>query len=169
MTDLYFNRRSAYYDINVEAIEIKYNASFMGCWGMIGVFSPGMEDPLDIFYLESPVRVGRTVVKKYLGVYLYKGRSYTVNADNVFDKPIFGIEAADGEVICSRYIDHLIYSEDQSVCVAGGRTLLHTNNPERLVRVFVNGDKYFFHREGMLSIIEVPKERSKRQLNDSNS
>jgi hypothetical protein len=167
MTDLYLNHRSPFYEIDIESVEYRRNATYMGTWP-VRIYNEGNNDPADIFYLHSPQRVGKKVAAKYIAIVRENGKTYAMVADDIFQRyPIFGVEAENGEVCCSRFLEDTYVSEDASVIISGGPTNIITDRPDRIVRVLVQDDKYHFERLG--EPLVVVRTRKRLPLNGSNS
>jgi hypothetical protein len=58
---------------------------------------------------------------------------YIADANHVFDEPIIGIKADNGQIIYSRHRHDYRVSNDKSVFIDGGRDYTKTNRPDRLL------------------------------------
>lgn len=150
MTKRYVNRnRLPHYDLRVSIIEGKYNCKYMGAWQ-----HAAFEAPLDVFYIKKPTVINDRLAEKYVGVYVYNGLRW-VDIDDIFDRPIVGAEADNGEICISGFDGDYYISEDKSTWVDGGQQYFQSNKPDRLVSVYIHDDKFEFEP---LGLIEVDKQ-----------
>lgn len=159
--------RPAFHQIDIEDIQFRRNATYMGCWPL-SIYRADDDEPADIFYIHSAQRVGGKIALKYIAIIKDKNKTYAMVADDIFQRyPIFGVESDSGEVCCSRFPEDVYVSGDSTVFVYGGPTNVITDRPDRIVRVVVQDDKYHFERLG--ASLLVGSQRSRPKLDDSHS
>lgn len=146
----YLNTREPFHRIRVDEIEQKHDVKYMGPWQHVD-----FDVPLDVFYLKRPRRIADRLAEKYVGVIVEDGVMFCFAVDDIFDRPIVGIEAADGEICVSRFTDDHYVSVDETVWVDGGADVLQTNKPDRLVSVYVRNDDFEFEPLGLLEFEET--------------
>lgn len=145
MTEYYLAPREPYYRIRVRELEQKHNAKYMGPW-----HHADFDEPLDVFYVSKPKKVGERLAEKYVGVAVEDGVIYCFAVDEIFNRPIVGVEADNGEVCVSRFEEDHVISSDETVWVDGGPDTIQTNKPDRQVQVHVVNDRFEFEPLGLL-------------------
>jgi hypothetical protein len=103
--------------INVEAVEKKYNATYMGDF-CVKTKHGWSEQPIAIFWQVKPPVEGYS---HYFGLFTRDDKIMITDGSTAFSEPMSGIVANSGEVIYSRYRHDFHYSADGSVAVDGGR------------------------------------------------
>lgn len=134
---------TGYYNFNIEKIEKKYNAKYLGDFEY-----PGSTIVLATFYAYDPDKSkGHS---HYFGLYVdlsdvmlnfSKPKMYITNAAKIAEQELTGVVANDGEVVVSCYRHHYNTSTDQSVAIDGGRDYTKTIGTKKLVKVKFNKDK----------------------------
>lgn len=103
--------------INVEAVEKKYNATYVGDF-CVKTKHGWSEQPIAIFWQVKPPVEGYS---HYFGLLARDDKIMITDGSTAFSEPISGIVADNGEVIYSRYRHDYHSSFDGSVTVDGGR------------------------------------------------
>ena len=104
---------------NIEKVEAKYNAKFVGQFCIKTVSGSWAESPADIYYVENPDRsLGHS---NYFGLIVRSGSAYITKGDSAVEPLITAAVAKDGEIIYSKYRHDYNVSKDKSVWIDGGR------------------------------------------------
>lgn len=104
---------------NIENVEKKYNAKFVGqfCLRTKGGGWQG-DDCADVYYQEKPPVEGYS---NYLGLIIQNGTTMITSGASGVEGIISAVEADDGTIIYSRYRHDYRTSDDGSVFIDGGR------------------------------------------------
>ncbi len=136
-----------YWPFNIEEVEKKYNAVYMGDFSLQTKSGHWSDSPAAIFYVENPdISKGHS---HYFGLFIRYNDPIDpddtsvliTRGDSAFSEPLQGIKADNGEVIVSCYRHHYIESEDKSVMIDGGPGGYnrYRGDKDRLVRVIIDG------------------------------
>jgi hypothetical protein len=104
---------------NIEAVEKKYNAKFVGQFCLRtreGAWQG--DDCADVYYQEKPPVEGYS---NYFGLIIQGGTTYITSGASGVEGIISCVQADDGEIIYSRYRHDYRVSTDKSVFIDGGR------------------------------------------------
>ena len=124
---------------NIDAVEKKYNAKYVGelCLKSRGDW---VNAPASIFYQETPPVEGYS---KYFALVIQNGTALITSGESAISEPIWVIEANDGELIYSRYRHDYRESKDKSVFIDGGRDYVRASS-NKLISLEINDGKFEF-------------------------
>lgn len=122
-----------YWPLNIEKVEEKYNAKYIGDFALKLKNGGWSEEPAAVFYVEEPdISKGHS---HYFGLVFqhnpYQPNDYDMfitKGDSAFENGLTGVVADNGEVIVSCFTHDFKYSEDGSVFTDGGMQYLRTNS-----------------------------------------
>lgn len=109
--------------LNIDRIEKKYNAQYVGDFCLRTVSGTWAESPAAVFWQETPPVEGYS---NYFGIIVRSGVPYITSGASAFEKPIQAMVAKNGEVIYSRWRHDYRSSRDGTVTVDGGRDYMRT-------------------------------------------
>ena len=109
---------------NIEGVEKKYNAKYVGQHTLKGINGEWIDDSIgDFFYQENPP-LGYS---KYMVLFVRDGLSFISTGCYIDGLEIQAIKSDDGEIIYSRNNHDYRVSKDKSVWIDGGRS--YTRGP----------------------------------------
>jgi hypothetical protein len=122
---------------NIDAVEKKYNAKYVGelCLKSHGNW---VNAPASIFYQETPPVEGYS---KYFALIIQNGTALITSGESAVSEPIWAIEANDGELIYSCYRHDYKESNDKSVFIDGGRDYVRASH-SNLIPLEVKDGKF---------------------------
>jgi len=127
---------------NIEAVEEKYSATYMGMWCLRTISEQWAEVPSYIFYTPNPdTSLGHT---NYFGLFTRAGTTYITKGDSAFTD-LIGVVSDEGEVVISRYRHDYHISNDASVFIDGGRD--YTRAAKQSVDVEVRDGEFYIGGE----------------------
>jgi hypothetical protein len=127
--------------VNIDAVEKKYNAKYVGqlCLRTKDGGWQG-DDCGEVFYQETPPVEGYS---NYFALIRQAGVVYIASGASAVEGVLDGVIANDGEIIYSRYRHDGRYSQDRSAFIDGGRDYLRCNVPCVNIRMkIINGEFY---------------------------
>ena len=126
-------------EIDLDIIEERYGAKYMGYWCTKNLRGGWNERPVDVFYQPNPNKeLGHS---HYFGMFRQNTQVLITNAESCFSEPITGAVCDDGEVIVSRYRHN--YIDKKGAMIDGGRDYTRASTG-KLVRVNVVGSEFTF-------------------------
>jgi len=134
---IWINRGAQYYFININEIEKKYSAKYVGDFCIKTKYDTWSEQPVSVFWVEQP---SDPSYSNYFGIYTVNGVIFITNALSATEGYWDGIVADDGEIIYSRYRHDFRQSNDKTVIVDGGRDYFKcmgkVKNPKVRISIF---------------------------------
>ena len=127
--------------INVEVIEEKYNAVYIGDFCLKTTDGGWSEFPIAIFYQPNPdIEAGHT---NYFGIFVNEHHQIIItNGESAFSEPINGLITDNGTVIYSRYRHDYVTSKNGELFIDGGRDYCRFGGSHsRLVKLLIDKDK----------------------------
>lgn len=121
MTQQTLTFRTSEIGIDVDKVEAKYNAKFVGDFCLKGRNGDYVTNTAAVFWQETPPVEGYS---HYFALVFQGGTLFIANGASAFDSPIIGVVARDGEIVYSRHRHDFRTSKDGSVTVDGGRDYL---------------------------------------------
>lgn len=110
--------RSSELPIDVEQVERKYNATFVGDFCVKGRNGDYVTTTAAVFWQETPPDPSYS---NYFALIIQLGDLYITSGASAVEKPIDAVVAKDGEIVYSRHRHDYRTSGDGSVTVDGGR------------------------------------------------
>lgn len=104
--------------IDVEKVEKKYNATFVGDFCIKDRNGEYTTQTVAIFWQETPPVQGYS---HYLGLLWRDDTLMITSGETAFDSPITALVASNGEIVYSRHRHDFRTSKDGSVTIDGGR------------------------------------------------
>lgn len=104
--------------LNLQAIERKYNAKYIGDFCLKVISGGWSTSPAAIFWQEKPPVEGYS---NYFGIIARDEGVYITSGASAFSEPIEGIVSEDGEVVYSRFRHDFRSLSDGSGSIDGGR------------------------------------------------
>ena len=131
---------------NIEKIEAKYNAKWVGqlCLRVRGGGWHG-DDCGDVYYQETPPVEGYS---NYFALIMQFGNAYITSGASGVEGVITGIIADDGEVIYSRYRHDYRTSTDGSVFIDGGRDYVHCAAGGKTISLKIRDGEWYQLEDG---------------------
>jgi|ADurb_H2B_02_Slu_FD_contig_101_143868_length_2047_multi_4_in_0_out_0_5 hypothetical protein len=130
---------------NIDKVEAKYGAKFVGQFCLKTVDGTWAESPADIYYQPNPnVSLGHT---HYFGLIFQRGSAYITKGDSAVAPLITAAVADDGEIIYSAYRHHYNVSKDRSVFIDGGRDYTRGGCGAFIMLKIVDGEFYEVEQE----------------------
>jgi len=147
--------------INVDAVEARYNCTYIGDFCLKTVGGGWCEAPAAIFYQPDPNRdLGHT---NYMGVFERYGHIYLTCGDSAFSGPIIGVVADDGEIVYSRFRHDYRTSSDGSVFIDGGRDYVRRGLNDKTVQLeMVDGELRVVQQEKEVKEVRYKDGTTKR-------
>lgn len=131
-------RGDAQFDI--DKVESKYNARFVGQFCLKTVDGGWSESPADVYYAPNPDKSqGHS---HYFGLIIQHGQLYITRGDSGVESDISAAVADDGEIIYSRYRHDYRTSADGSTFIDGGRDYTHCGVGRYITIRVVDGEFY---------------------------
>ena len=132
---------------NIEKVEAKYNAKFVGQFCLKTVGGGWGESPADIYYVTNPDRsLGHS---NYFGLIVQRGGVYITRGDSAVEPLISAAVADDGEIIYSKYRHDYNVSKDKSVFIDGGRDYTRGGVGKYITLKVIDGEFYQLEHEDM--------------------
>jgi hypothetical protein len=131
---------------NIEAVEKKYNAKFVGQFCLRtreGAWQG--DDCADVYYQEKPPVEGYS---NYFGLIIQGGTTYITSGASGVEGIIDAVEADDGTIIYSRYRHDYRTSDDGSVFIDGGRDYVKGGMHGRYLTMKVVDGEFYEIEEG---------------------
>ena len=148
MKKITVNRGDADVVAHIAKVEEKYNAKFVGqlCMKTSGGEWAG-DSCGDVYYQETPPVEGYS---NYFALILQHGSLYVTSGASAVEGTITGVQAADGEVIYSRYRHDCRRSTDGSVFIDGGRDYVRSGGGRMIQLKIVDGEWYELEDEDFI-------------------
>lgn len=132
---------------DIDNIEERYNAKYMGFWCTKRPSGGWNDTPVDVFYVENPdTSKGHS---NYFGMFVKSpildeaGTVYITNAESAFSEPMDGLLSASGVVYVSRYRHNYIAVDEGFI--DGGRDYTRYNpDHSTFVIVTVKDGEFIF-------------------------
>jgi len=125
---------------NIQKVEEKYKASFVGQFCLKTKHGGWSENPADVYYQEVVPIEGYS---HYFGLIIQQGSLYIVSGQSAIDEPFSGIIADDGEIIYSRYRYDYRTSKDGSVWIDGGKDYTKGPISDKFISIIVVDGKFY--------------------------
>lgn len=136
--NLYIIKQITSLPINVEAIEKKYDAIYVGDFCTKNIYGEWANIPTALFWQEKP----KCGYNNYFLIYFNNQDNICITSGKtVVDCEIDGIVADDGEIIFSRYRHDCNWSIDGSVMIDGGRDYTRVGGKINNQQVKISFDK----------------------------
>ena len=133
---------------NIEKVESKYNAKFVGQFCLKAVGGGWANSPVDVYYVQNPdTSLGHS---HYFGLFSRDGTVYITRGDSGVEPEITAAIAHDGEIIYSRYRHDCRVSKDQSVFIDGGPEYTPGGTGTYTTLKVIDGEFYQFENEDWL-------------------
>ena len=131
---------------NIDAVEKKYNAKFVGQLCLRTKTGGWQGDECaDVFYQATPPVDGYS---NYFALIIQGGTTYITSGASAVEGVIDGVIADDGEIIYSRYRHDGRYSKDRSAFIDGGRDYLRCSMPCVNIRMKIIDGEFYQLEEG---------------------
>jgi hypothetical protein len=143
-------RDDAQFDI--EKVEAKYNAKFVGQFCLKTRDGDWANSPADVYYQEIPPVEGYS---KYFALIYQGGSVYITSGASAVTPVINAVVADDGEVIYSRYRHDYRTSKDGSVSIDGGRDYIRSTLHGRFINLKIVDGEFYELEHGDL---DMPKD-----------
>lgn len=122
----------------IELVEEKYGARYIGYWTVRNKKGNWTEEPVDCFYNPDPnLDRGHS---NYFGMFTMDGNVYIVNAESAFETPITGILLESGECLVSRHRHDFV--EKDGCFIDGGRDYCRVGGTGKLVKIWCKDGKF---------------------------
>ena len=148
MKKIIVNSGRADAQFNIEKVEAKYNAKFVGQLALKTRDGGWSGDSCgDVYYQEVPPVEGYS---KYFALIIQGGDAYITSGASAVEGIIAGVIADDGEIVYSRYRHDMRYSTDKSTFIDGGRDYVRGGATGRYINMkIVDGEWYQLEDEDM--------------------
>jgi hypothetical protein len=153
MKKIIVNNGRADAKFNIEKVEEKYKAKFVGqlCLRTAGGGWHG-DDCGDVYYQETPPVEGYS---NYFALIYQNGGTYITSGASAVEGIIDGVIALDGEVIYSRYRHDYRTSTDGSTFIDGGRDYVRGGMVGKYISLkIIDGEWYQLEEAEVLGEIE---------------
>jgi hypothetical protein len=134
-------QKGTYHPINIESVEEKYGAVYMGYW-TINTKYGWNPMPVEVFYQPNPkTELGHS---SYFGIYLDQGKAMICDAKSFCPEDGIAALKYSDEILASRYRHDMRSSQDGKCVVDGGRDYLRVGDLGTYGRLFADDDKFIF-------------------------
>jgi hypothetical protein len=141
---------------NIEKVEAKYNAKFVGQFCLKTVGGGWAESPADIYYVTNPDRsLGHS---NYFGLIVQRGGVYITKGDSAVEPLITAAVADDGEIIYSKYRHDYNVSKDKSAWIDGGRDYTRGGIGKYATLKVIDGEFYQLEDEDLDKLEDESKD-----------
>lgn len=148
---------------NIEKVEAKYNAKFVGQFCLKTRDGGWANSPADVYWQATPPVAGYS---NYFGLIYQHGGVYITSGASAVEPLIDAVVAHDGEIIYSRWRHDYRTSTDGSTDIDGGRDYVRRSKGGRniLLKV-VDGEFYQLEEEDIAALIkdDSPTESTMQQ------